>query len=650
VHGTARPGRYAGVVLTLLACGPAEQRPARSVQGRPLDTAVPAPSATSALPPSVRTAPGCAGGPTRVVVNTLEPGGLLVWNATGTALAVGRYAGRSFWPLASSRKEDQWGSVAVVDLATRQVRRAPAHGVARALAQSDGFVIAADTKVVITKDGRLSPGADAPAEASNALEPPAVPPRTVQAIKARIPEVAGSPSAAWATNERGDRSAVGTDKLVRIVPARSEQPTQVVSLPDTVLALAFRPGSTDLAAATTTSVVLVHETGATELIATRVAEPPQWSAAVSPTGRTLAVHLGGQVVARSLVDGSAYPTFSLDGPSTGSYEGLVLPSDIEVTLPQPFGKSREAWTLANSAVRTVPGALSPDRSIGAFVDGAGVRLESKAGTVRLAPERRAEPESPTLLALAFRPDSQALLLMETLNLPRSAGGRVSAFAVSDGRLLWSEDVDEPNAMTPTARGVITESSVVERFEDGRNVFSVGRAPYAYSPERDLLAVVDGRRLDLVGRGGAPLVWRLPFPEKVVSLAFDAGGQRLALGTKRGLHVLDVGTLREVVSTELTAETEALGFRGDLAIVRRVSADAPERSFALVDVRSGASLTFGFVLTTSAAPALFASSSNGWVDADPAVLAALRDADHPDVPVPAACVRPGLLREWLEGPG
>jgi hypothetical protein len=416
-----------------------------------------------------------------------------------------------------------------------------------------------------------------------------------------------------------------------------------------VLALAFRPHSRDLAVATTTAVTLLHETGAPERLATRVAEPAQWSSSISPSGRTLAVHLGNQLVALSLADGSVYPTRLLPGPSTGSYRGVLVPSDEEVRLPERFGEPGRSFGLTDRAVRSVPPSTSPDGSVAVLVDGAGVRLESHAGTVRLQAQREGATERPTPLAVAFRADSRALFLIETLNLPRSAGGRVSEWSVDDGTLSWSESVESPESLVPTRQGVIVSGASVERFEGGKRVFLGRRAPFAYSSARDWLALVDSTTIQLVGPVGSPRVVPLPFPEPVQSLAFDLGATRLALGTKQGLHVVELPTGREVAQVELGAPVEALGFRDDLAIVRRVSPLAPERSFGLVDVRSGATLTIGFALTGGAAPLPFALASNGWVDGEPAVLGSLFDAEHPDVPVPAACAHPGLLREWLSAP-
>jgi hypothetical protein len=631
-------------------------------------------------------APACRA-PIDLSLTTLESGALLRWNATDTALAVGHWPGRAFYPFPLRTEACFFGAVTLIDLASKQIHRSPFRGLVSAIPGRDEFVISGTRSAVVGTDGEawgecvaegsanvvssdgravaLSPGAVCQPELRRLVRPVGLEPFSspstrvafwpgseqlyyvdndeVHAWDARsghqvaalpvpnaISQMVASPdgtrlailarddmlslwdvgratgtvitklprtpflaftasgkalwvfdlgksilielasrrvrelpltglvlaSAAdvglglaskapngltvwrpreplrplhfeldaspkqWALSDDGTRAAVVTARDLYVFELGSGKPLRQVSLASEILALAFRPHSTDLAFATPEGVHLLSDGSDETRLADDLEEPTMWSDAASPNNDALAAHVGNEIVRLSLLDGSFTAPAPAPVPGTGVYAGVTFRRDGAVAL------RGDADTPTSPDGRYQ--LLSP--GLAELREGSSTRLLD----LPRAPDDEADP---ALRFAVFAPDSRSLLGVAFIAQPRSSRYRAFEWATDTGQLTWSEDVEYADQALATRAGwLIGTRGEVARFEQHRRVFS-GQGSHDYAPAANLLGVVVGQTLQLVDESGRVRSVALPFREPVRAIKLDPAGARVALGTEQGLYVL-----------------------------------------------------------------------------------------------------------------
>ena len=384
--------------------------------------------------------------------------------------------------------------------------------------------------------------------------------------------------------------------------------------------------------------------------------PARWDTALSPSGKNLAVYLADRISTLSLTNGVAFATIPVPPQSDYEhYEGLTWLDDDRVGFRPPFmSRGTQFWSLSNpSWTQSRIEATSPDGQWQALLPASGTltvqSLSAPDSHHRLfTPPDQEWGDKAELTWVVWSRDSRTLLGIGNW-LQLKPEGRVTAWDVETGKDVSMHSFQSPiTRVIPTQHGwVVQDEWLVERFERGSEVFKTS-LPFDYSPTTDVMASVEEEILQLTDATGTVTGIRLPASERAVRLAFDHAGTQLAVGTTHGIRVLDLATRTYSSDIELGRPAALLGWSGDRVILGDAPELAPDPAWTFVDVGTGSRLIVGLTLAKNDLVQWYAASSSGWVDADPATLAALRGGAQHEAAIPAACVHTGLLRDWLSG--
>jgi len=324
--------------------------------------------------------------------------------------------------------------------------------------------------------------------------------------------------------------------------------------------------------------------------------------------------------------------------------GLVAPEQIELRaealLASPVSKQPK-----------VEGWMSPDGVLVAHAHADGVlvgRTHAAAEAPRLFRTEVSKDELsthgwPTVDDVRWSPDGKRLLVVTRFpEAGRVSVGRLDEFDVASGQSTWTSR-QAPLDVIGTRNGWVLIDRHVERIEHGRSVYAA-EGTAAVAADVDLLVSLQQVTVSFVGAQGLEHQVELEKRHQgaVLQTEVDRQGRWLAMAFAAGVAVIDLEDGRELrwspaVLRGEQAGSVLLGWQGALLFVRR------ERDYLLFDARSRTELTLGLAKLSDAPPQFYAISPNGLVEASPEFL---RHLSSEGQPLPAACHRPGLLREWL----
>jgi hypothetical protein len=439
-------------------------------------------------------------------------------------------------------------------------------------------------------------------------------PKTLRVWRPQLPLATvafdGTPEQ-WDIDANATRVAVAAGRRMTLYDLTTKRVSREVTATSPVTQLAFRPGSTDLAVLTADGLELLSADGRLE----------RW------------VELRDTAVVSSMALSEAGDALELV---------LQQPTAALQSLSLTTGAMRDRVAAAGAATAGV--SSSDGRYRLEFGDRGSGKLRGPATpqTVELqAPPELESIDAPTWRAAAFNESTQRVLGVQGLGRPRSMDTRLAEWDMASGLVTWVKVTQGTTDVIATRAGwIVNDGSEVSRYERQREVYSQAGV-YAYAPATDELAIARGSRLTLVGPDGKARLLPLPSADPALGLSFDRAGGLLAVGTRRGMQLIDLTAATVRAEFDWDGEVTPLGFHGQLAIGQRSLGNA-EASILLLDATSSAWLSVGFLRLGSRNAEVYAIASNGRSDGHPDVLAAL----HGSAPSASSCVEAGLIARWL----